>query len=121
MGSYSFAKREDAEALLALIGKEGRPDASQREVGQTPLTHGWLFKTPAAGIAARTGDVCASAQCTPYYIAADGTLTELLDENDASQTVEVYHFGETEAVPGEAYIQAKESFGVLIADCVDAC
>lgn len=123
MGGFNFRNREDIQRVLD-GPRDDPPKAPPPRQGLQDLpraTPGWIFLTPSGGIAQRTGLVCNSEDCTPYYIAEDGTLTELTDDSGASQTVEVWHFGFDYDVPGSIYIQCKEVFGKLVADAGDRC
>lgn len=123
MGGFNFRNRED---LLRVLDQPDQPPKQKRKLRQgvqnlPPATPGWIFLTPSGGIAQRSGLVCQSEDCTPYYIAEDGTLTELTDDSGSSQTVEVWHFGFDYDIPGSIYIQCKEVFGKLVADAGDRC
>lgn len=119
MAGYNFKTREAIEKVYDLI--DMKPQKPKRKVGVREIdkpTHGWILKTPAGGIPARSGTACGSADCTPYFVATDGTLTEMTDTTGASFTVTCYHIGGS-AVQGSVYIQAKEVFGLLVADMED--
>jgi hypothetical protein len=81
-------------------------------------TFGWVFKTPVGGIPARVGTACGSADCTPYYVTANGDLTEVRTDDDEAITEEVFNIFSSD-VAGEVYITAKSSFGVLLIDAED--
>lgn len=70
-----------------------------------------IFKAT-SGIPARSGTTCGSANCVPYYIDDDGELVEMLDDEDESQAVEIFSIF-SEEVQTDAYITAKDVFGVL--------
>lgn len=119
MAGYNFKTRAAIEKVYDLIEME--PEKPKPKQGARPLpsiTKGWVFKTPAGGIPARSGTTCGSAECTPYYIDTDGELAELKDTTGASFTVTIYHIGSS-AVQGNAYIQAKEVFGLPVVDMED--
>jgi hypothetical protein len=54
----------------------------------------------------------------PYYIDDDGELVEMLDDDDESQAVEIFSIF-SEEVQTDAYITAKDVFGVLAVDSED--
>jgi hypothetical protein len=76
-----------------------------------------IFKAT-SGIPARSGTTCGSANCVPYYIDDDGELVEMLNDADASQTVQIFSIF-SEAVATNAYVTAKDVFGVLAVDSED--
>jgi hypothetical protein len=76
-----------------------------------------VFKAT-SGIPARSGTTCGSANCVPYYIDDDGELVEMLDDEDESQAVEIFSIF-SEEVQTDAYITAKDVFGVLAVDSED--
>ena len=118
MAGFNFRRKADIEKVIRLVRRRnslGRPSALPDMLPS--ITEGYIFETPLGGIAARSGTTVSSAACTPYYI--DGTtLTELTDNDGASQTVDVYNVFSA-AITGEVYITAKRVFGVLVADAED--
>jgi len=118
MAGYSFKNRSDIEAVLKLIGKNPKGQIEQGVRERPRITHGWIFKTPIAGIPARSGTTLGSASCQPYYIETGGVLTILNDEAGNPQTMTVYHIGAS-PIAGGAYILCKEVFGWIVADMED--
>ncbi|NNE62363.1 MAG: hypothetical protein HKN35_15835 [Woeseia sp.] len=78
----------------------------------------YIFKTPTGGIPARSVDTPGNAACTPYQINASGDLEEILDAQEQSQTLTVYHIGGS-AVEEDVYIQAKTVNGSIVVDMED--
>jgi len=76
-----------------------------------------VFKAT-SGIPARSGTTCGSASCVPYYIDDDGELVEMLTDTNTSQTVQIFSIF-SEAVATNAYVTAKDIFGVLAVDSED--
>ena len=121
MAGFNFKRREDINDVFRLI--KDAPYSPLKANGSVvddslPLTTGWIFRTPSGGIPARSGVVCGSAECTPYYIDENDELVELQDGDGDPQTVAVKHIGST-AITGDTYIMAKEVFLTLVADMED--
>ena len=121
MPGFNFADRKDIERVLDMVHAPPHrnllPD--QTTFPQEYVTEGFLLMTPTGGIPARSGSVAGKANCTPYYInTSNDAITELTDNEDASQTFEVYNvFGSP--VAGSVYITAKRVYGVLVVDAED--
>ncbi len=96
MASYSFSSREIAETLADV----GRKAMAGAPLPQEPTGRETIFvKTPANGIAARSGDVCTAEDCTRVYLSA------LEFSEKSSLTVPVVNTTE-EFVEGSIYISA---------------
>ena len=72
--------------------------------GALPPLPMYICKTPAGGIAARSGTTPGSATCT-LWTNSGGTLAEWVSPQGAAQTVTVYNLS-TSAVSAAAYIIA---------------
>lgn len=117
MAGFAFKSRQDIEKVLKLIGKGGAvPRSGVVELGKFGTN--MIFYTPAGGIAARSGATAGSAACTPYYVDASDTMTELTDIAGNSQTIDVKNIFST-AITGNAYITAKLVGNYWIADAED--
>lgn len=95
----------------AIKSGQGGPDRWQRN-------NGIIAKTPAGGIAARSGTTCYSESCEVYRINDSDTLVNVLDNDGNNLSVDVYHMGSS-AVQGSVYIQAKYVYGKWVADMED--
>ena len=112
-------KVEKGGDLLIAAGIDEVRDNVIKFLNHRPY-HAYLLQTPTGGIPARSGTTAGSADCTPYYIDTlnSDAITEMTDENDASQTLKVYNvFGSP--VAGSVYITAKRVNGVLLVDAED--
>lgn len=105
--------------LLVAAGVDEVRDYVIKFLNHRPY-HACLLQTPGGGIPARSGTTAGSADCTPYYIdtANSDTITEMTDEDGASQTLKIYNVAGL-PVAGNVYIQAKRINGVLIVDMED--
>ena len=77
-----------------------------------------VFKTPAGGIPARVDDQTGTADCEPYYIDDDGKLVAFKADDGTDQVAEIKNIFGSE-VAGEAYILARDIFGVLAVQSED--
>ena len=122
MAGFNFKNRADIERVLGRTSRESQPKVSLEGPEELKrLTHGWIYKTPAGGIPAATGTspvVAGSAACTPYYINADAELTALTNDAGSAQTQTIYNIF-SGAITANAFITAKEVFGVKVADAED--
>ena len=105
--------------LSAATTTSDEPDPTNPDwdiIAHSPLE---IFYTPGGGIAARSGTTVSSANCTPYWINDSGTLTELKDYDDDSQTFPVYNMDSSGAVTGSTYILTGWVMGkrVFITEC----
>ena len=121
MAGYSFARREDIEAVLKMIGKAPSrkllPSAGVVQNGQ--ILTSIIAKAPGGGIPARSTTTPGSATCAAYYIDTAGpTLTAIPDSGGVGVSVTVYHLGAT-AVAADAWITAKRVGTVWVADMED--
>lgn len=118
--SYSFGRKSDINTVLRWIRN---PDSfTRRETARVQrlvrVTETMIFETPAGGIGAISGSTAGKADCTPYYLDNNGVLQELTDDDDASQTIEVYHIGSS-AVSETTKIMATFVYDKLIANWED--
>lgn len=110
---YGFSDLPVARRLKRLA-RTGQP------IGPAQPAHGqgWIFKTPAGGLPAATGDTPGQAECIPYYIDENDVLVEWTDNDGNSVTETVYNIFEAgDDIPGDTKITAK-----MVANrvCVDA-
>ncbi len=89
----------------------------QRKDDRWTETAGVIAQVPSGGIAGRNGLAVNKAICIAYRI-EDGLLVKLLDNNGNEQQIEVYHLGTAE-IAADAWIQAKWTHGVWVADMED--
>lgn len=128
MPGFSFADRRDIEDTIRLVEeRRDRPPKPKHGTGDpaglavkfpTILTHGFIYKTPAGGIPARTGTTPGTADCTPFFINSSGDLEEMLDNDGNTQTHEIINIFQS-AIGASVYITAKRVFNALIADAED--
>lgn len=120
MGGYSFGRKSDINTVLKWI--RDPQSFSRRETARIQrlvrVTETMIFETPAGGIGGISGSTAGTADCTPYYLDNNGVLQELTDDDDASQTIEVYHIG-TSAIAENTKIMATFVYDKLIANWED--
>ena len=120
MAGFNFANRADIEATLELI-RQPKPRTAGQKPGvriQPRLTEGVLLLTPSGGIPARSGTQCGYADCTPYYVDADGIEVELQNNAGDSQTFTVYNWASS-AIGGNTRVVAMRVFNQLLAVAED--
>lgn len=119
--AYNFARRADIEATLEMIRAPRptpSPPASATRVNGF-ASEGYILKTPAGGIDARSGDTVSSAQCEVYAIDNNSNLIPLPSvRTGETLKLEVFNVFSS-AIGGDAYITAKLVFNRLVADAED--
>ena len=116
MPNYAFTDQKIAERLRDMAGEVQPSEVPMQGPKMSRDIHGdaWIMKTDGSGVSARVSDVCGSGLAVPYYIADDGTLTEL-KANDTSITLTVWNVA-TGAVAANVYIQCKQVGSRLVVD-----
>ena len=105
--TYAFNTREVAEALVHVGNREmARKAVNPNLLGTEIIT----VKTPLAGIDARVGIDCSSAECNLAYV---NKSDELVDDPNVTKVV-VYNTTE-EDIAGGQYIAATRQRGVWVA------
>lgn len=124
MTGFNFARKEDAQAAIQLARRANKHSLHPKS-GVSPIdrwTQGFLLETPEAGIDALdtsvSPNVASSAECTPYYIAEDGSLTEITADDGTAIVYDVWNVSSSK-VAGYSMIQAKLVFDKLVVDMED--
>ena len=94
MTVYGFQSKSVANRLAASVGGTEVGD------GLNAFGQNWLFLIPAGGIPGMTGTTPGTADCVPYFIKTDGTLTEWTNNAGASVAVPVFNVSEAKATEG---------------------
>jgi len=105
--TYAFNTREVAEALVHVGNREmARKAVNPSLLGTEIIT----VKTPVAGIDARDGIDCSSAECNLAYV---NKSDELVDDPNVTKVVVYNTTGED--IAGDQYIAATRQRGVWVA------
>lgn len=117
MDAFYFKNRQVAERAKDNALKEDGFEGSQGLF----VTDLYWFKTPSAGIPARSGDALGSADCNAYTINEDAEFEALEDSGGTQIVAEVLNPFTSAAVGvGEKYVGAMRSYGhyvAIVEDC----